>query len=263
MNNLDISFRKETYESDFYHNLLQEEFKNIIYNNDIINKRLHIFSSYSYENEYEIEFGVYIINSSLDNIVIKNLPFCLYNNETKIYNQQVFINKTIESNSAIFIEIKIKKEDIKEEYKLEDISISIDEINSIKKFPHINVNMDDIPRSEDYTNYRDLKKFLKNISVIQENQLCIDIFKTGELDGGFCIIALFRNSSPNSINIKSIPLTITNDIDLMIYKGVFKIEDSSLYIEGNKGKLVVINIPGEEFPIIEGQNLSKYKVYIK
>lgn len=263
MNNLDISFEKEVYESDFYHNLLKDEFKKIIYNNDIINKRLHIFSSYSYENEDEIEFGVYIINSSSENILIKNLPFCLHNNETKIYSEQVFINKTIESNSAIFREVRIKKEDIKKEYIFKDLSISIDEINNIRKFPYINVNMDDIPKSREYTNYRDLKKFLKNLSVIQENQLCIDIFKTGELDGGFCIIALFRNSSDKPISIKSMPLTITNDIDLPIYKGVFEVKDDSLYIEGNRGKLIVINIPGEEFPIIEGQDLTKYKVYIK
>ena len=263
MNKLGISLKKEVYESDFYYNLLQEEFKKIMYNNHIINKRFHIFSSYSYENEDEIEFGIYVINSSLDNVLIKNLPFCLHDGERKIYSQQVFINRTIESNAAIFIEVKIKKEDIKEEYIFKNLSISMDEINSIRKFPYININMDDIPKSKEYTNYRDLKNFLKNISVIQENQLCIDIFKTGEIDGGFCIIALFRNSSQNYINIKSIPLTITNDIDLLIYKGVFEIEDNSLYIEGNKGKLVVINIPGEEFPIIEGQNLSKYKVYIK
>lgn len=263
MNNLEISLKKEVYESDFYHNLLKEEFKKIVYNNDIKSKRLHIFSSYGYENEYEIEFGIYIINASEEEIVVNNLPLCLYEGDKNVYSEEIFINKSIESYSAIFREVRIKKENIKEEYNISNLSISIGEVNSIKKFPYINIEIDNLPKRSDYGNYKDIKKFLNNLSVMEENQLAIDIFRTGEIEEGFYIITLFRNSSNNPINIKSIPLTVMNDLDLLIYEGTFEVKDDSLYIEGNKGKLMVITIPRGEFPIFDGENLNNYKVIIK
>lgn len=262
-NKINITLNKEIYESDFYHNLLKDELQKVILKEGLGENQLHIFSSYIYENDYEVEAGVYIINSSENEVKVNNLPLAIYRNEDKISSEELSVNKKIEGYSSVFKEFKIKKENIKEEYRIEEISIGIDDLRNIKKYPYITIDINNIPKIKEYINYRDIKKFLKDISIIEEDQLCIDIFRTGEGNDEFYIIALFRNSSNREINIKSIPLQVYNDTDLLIYKSTFVLNDDSLKIEGNSGKMMVINIPSSDFPIIEGEDLSKYKIKIK
>lgn len=260
---IDISLGREIFESDFYHTFLKDELQKVIYENILKENQLHIFSSYIYENDYEIEAGVYIINSSENEIKINNLPLCIYNNGEKIYFEDLKVDKKLESYSSVFKEFKINKEKISEEYRIDTLSIGINDLRNIKKYPYINIDVNNLPKIKEYINYRDIKKFLANISIIDEDQLCIDIFRTGEIEEGLYIIALFRNSSNRTVNITSLPLEVYNASNLLMYKSSFTINDNSLNLEGNTGKMIVITIPRKDFPFIEGEDLTKYKVEIK
>lgn len=261
-NDLQISLKKEIHESEFYYDLLKEEFQQILYNKDLRNNHINIYSSYVYEDEEYIEFGVYFINVSKIDIVLNTLPLAVYNEDNLIYKEGFEINKIVEGNSAIFKEIKVPKDSINNSYKISNLSIGIEGIRSIKKYPYINVEIKNLPKTKDYVNYRELKKFINNLPVIEEDELCIDIFRVGEIEEGFYIIALFRNSSNRNINIKSIPLTVENPSDLLIYKGVFTSNEDSLNILSNSGKIMVITIPRNEFNFVDGEDFSKYKVKI-
>lgn len=259
----DLKLIKETYISEFHYDLINEEFQKSLYNNKLKNNNITLYSSYVYEDEEKIEFGIYLINTSKKNVELKSINISIYNLDNNIYTEEVLINKDIEIGSAIFREFKVSKENIKEEYIIDNLSLSIGNINNIRKIPYINIDIKNLPDIKDKYNNRDVKKFIKALPAIEEEQICIDIFRVGEIEEGFYIITLFRNSSDREINIKSIPITVENNRNLLIYKGVFEVNDNSLAIKGRSGKLKVIVIPRTEFPFIDGEVREEYNVKIE
>lgn len=259
----DLKLIKETYISEFHYNLINEEFQKSLYSRELKNNNITLYSSYVYEDEESIEFGIYLINTSKKNVELKSINISIYNLDNNIYTEEVLINKDIKIGSAIFREFKVSKENIKDEYNIDNLSLSISNISNIRKTPYINIDIKNLPDIDDKYNNRDIKKFIKSLPVIEENQVCIDIFRVGEIDKGFYIIALFRNSSDREINIKSIPITVENNMDLLIYKGVFDVNDNSLLIQAKSGKIKVIIIPRNEFPFIEGEVIEDYKIKIQ
>ncbi|MBB6713509.1 SLAP domain-containing protein [Clostridium gasigenes] len=260
MKNLNIVLSKEIYESDFHHQLLKEELGKMLSNEELESMHFHMYNSYIYENDEYIDMGIYLINNSEKDLLVNSLPLSIYNKEEKAFNYNIHINKTILKNNAIFKEIKILKSDLNRSYNIDDLYVVLDDIKNINKYKYINIEIDNIPRINGYRGYRESKKFLKNISNIEENQFSIDIFKVGEVEEGFCIIALFRNSSSKDLNIKSIPLTVYTDSKILIYKGIYNINDDGLKVEGNKGKFYSIVIPFENFLKIDNHDLSRYIV---
>lgn len=259
----ELKLIKETYISDFHYNLINEEFQKKLYNKELKNNNIILYSSYVYEDEENIEFGIYLINTSNKEIDLKSINISIYNLEKNIYTEKFIINRNIDKKSAIFREFKVIRKNIKESYSIDNLSLAINDINNIKKYPYINIDIKNFPEIKNKYSNREIKKFIKNLPTIDNNKLSIDIFRVGEIKEGFYIIALFRNSSDRDISIKSIPLTIENQLNLLIYKGVFSVNNESLDIQGNSGKIKVIVIPRGEFPFIEGQNIESYKVFIK
>lgn len=257
---LDVVLSREIHESKFYHQLLDEELQNILNSKDLEKSRLYVYNSYLYEDDNEIYIGIYLINTCDKDLLIKDLPLSVYNKEEKILNCNLEINKEISTQNAIFKELRILKEDIKAFYDAENISIALNESSHIKKYPYINVEVENIPRINGYKGHREIKKFLKNIPNIEENQLLIDILRVGELEEGFCIVALVRNSGSKELNIKSLPLSVYTDNDTLIYRGVYNINDNGLIVESNKGRFYTVVIPFKHFLKIEGHDLSKYTV---
>lgn len=259
---LEINLIREIHESEFYYSLLNEEFQKILYDKNLRNNNINIYTSYVYEDDENIEFGVYFINTSSSEVILNSIKLTLYNLDEIIHTEEYFINKNINSYSAVFKEIKIAKDIIESKYTISNLSIGIRELGNVKKYPYINIEIKNLPKIDDKHNYREIKKFIKNLPIIEENQICIDIFRVGEIKEGFFIIALFRNSSNNDVNIKSIPIEVENENNLLIYKGVFNVVDDSLNIEAKSGKIKVIVIPREDFAFIDGENFEKYNVRI-
>ncbi|MCB2286358.1 SLAP domain-containing protein [Clostridium algidicarnis] len=258
--NFNIVLSKEIYESDFHHELLKEELQKMLSNKQLKSNHVNMYCSYVYENDEYISMGIYLINNSDKDILINKLPLSICNKKEKIFDYTIDINKTIFTNNAIFKEISILKSDLALSYNIDDIYIEFDDLKKINKYPYINIEIDNMPKVNGYKSYREGKKFLKNLSNIEENQFSIDIFKVGQVEEGFCIIALFRNSSSKAINIKSIPLTVLVSENLPVYKGVYNINDDGLIIESNKGKFYSIIIPLESFIQIDYEDMSKYIV---
>lgn len=258
--NVGINIISELHKSKYYNKLIEDEFKEIISSQELIENHIQISSSFIYENEDFIEIGVYIINTSNKEILMRRLPLKINFDDRNSIDYILYIDKLIGIKKALFKEIKIYKEDIKFDFKINNVSLSIDKLNKIKKYPYINIEVDNIPNFNKYTQYRDIKKFIKNIYPMQLKQLCIDVFKVGCIDEGFFMILLLRNSSHKEINIKSLPITVYTYNDLIIYRGVFLPKDDSLLIPGNKGKIKTIIIPYSSFPLLDNQDYSSYKV---
>lgn len=266
MNNLynsNIKLVNERCQSDFYNNLLKDEFKNIILNEEVNNDCIKIINSFIFENNDFLEIGLYITNLSNKEIHIKRLPLKMYIDKNIVKNFVIDVNKDISSKEAIYKEIKLSKDESLNNINIENLYICIDNLNKIKRFNFIDIDMQKLPKIDGYRSNREMKKFLRNLSKIEEDEFRIDVFKVGEVEEGFCILSLARNSSDREINIKSLPITVYMENGLMIYKGVYRINDNSLSVGSYKGKFYSIVIPFSNFLKIEGQDLSKYKVEFK
>lgn len=266
MNNIynsNIKLVNERYQSDFYNNLLKNEFNDIILNQKNNANYIQIANSFIFENTDSLEIGLYISNLSNKEIHIKRLPLKIYINEEIVKNFVVDINKNISSKEAIYKEVKLLKDEKLNNIDTNKIYICIDNLNKVKRFNYIDIDIKKLPKIDGYRSNREMKKFLTNLSKIEEDEFRIDVFKVGEVEEGFCIIALARNSSDREISIKSLPITVYMGNGLMIYKGIYNINDNSLSVGPYKGMFYSIVIPFSNFLKIEGQDLSTYKVEFK
>lgn len=262
-NNTNFNLIRELNKSDFYNNLLIEEYNNLKKNNKFIDNHLYINVVYLIENDYEYEFGVYITNNSNNEIFVKEIPVVIKIDDLIIEDKILSINKNLNSFEATFLEIKLNKDTFNEKLNINLFNIEFGNINQFIKKNYVKIEIEEIEEIRDKAGYSEIKKFLKNLTFIEKDQFAIDIFKVGEIEEGFFIIALFRNSSNKDVNIKSIPLTIENNSNLLIYKEVFTVNDDSLNIKANSGKLKAIVIPRKEFPFVQGEKLEEYNVIIQ
>ena len=254
---------EELNRSDFLNELLVNEYTELVENNSFNQNHLHINTAFIVENEYEYEVGIYITNNSNKELLIRDIPLAIRKDNRILKEKILSIEKSFKAFEAVYIEVKFDKSDFKEPFDVDSVTVEFGNVSEINKSNYIKINFEGIEKVRDKAGYSEIKKFLKGLSIMEEDQLAIDIFKSGEIEEGFFIIALFRNSSKEEVKIKSIPLMVYNPLDLLVYKGVFNISDDSLLLQPNTGRLMVITIPRDEFPIVEGEELDKYKIYIK
>lgn len=259
----EIQLIRDRVKSDFHNELLTKEYEDKIYKDNFSKNHIHINLSYIHDSEDEIEFGMYISNNSNKEILIKKFPLEFCENEIVKLEKYIEINKEISAYKAIYIEFKITKLELANVQEYKNIKVQISQNLEVDKYPYVELDMNNIPRINGYKGHREMKKFIKGLSTIKKDELRIDVFKVAEAENGFGILSLFRNSSDKEVNIKSLPISVYTSHGLLIYKGVYTINDNSLNVEANKGKLHYIEIPFSNFLKIEGHDLSTYKVEFK
>jgi|GEM_PF-3820366 len=256
----EMKFIKELYRSEFFNELLELEYSQIIKDNTFLKDHIHINLAYISKSDDDLELGVYITNNSEVEVNIKALPIALYEKDIKIFETIAELLKDIPSKKAIFFQVIIPNIIKLEEVNSKDFRVDFGDLSTVSQYPLVDVDVNNMPKINGYKSHREMKKFLKLLPTIKKDQLTIDVFKVGQVEEGFCIIALFRNSSSKAINIKSIPLTVLVSENLPVYKGVYNINDDGLIIESNKGKFYSIIIPLESFIQIDYEDMSKYIV---
>lgn len=240
--NYNIDINKEIYQSDFLYSLQREELKEILEVTTLVYQHLNICTSYVYENEDFLEVGLYLVNNSEKDLEIKLLPLSITYEGRIICDYELVVNKTIEGKKSISSEVKLLKSHLPQIADIDKISLSIENLNNINVFPYVDIEVNNIPKLNGYRNYRDIKKFLKNLSHLEESQFAVDIFKAGMVEDGLCIIVLLRNSSIKDISLNSIPVEVYTESDLLVYKGTYSVMDGIL-VQGNKGIFYTMTIP--------------------
>lgn len=248
--------------SEFHNELLVDEYKELIENNLFIDDNLHINTVYLVENDYEYEVGIYITNNSNKEILIKEIPIIL-KSKTKIFKEKIlFIDKNIDAHQAIFVEVKLHKKEFVEMLDINSCDIELGNTNLLNRYNYTKIKFDGLEKVREKLGYREIKKFIKNLPLIEEDSLALNVFATDEVEEGFLMIILFRNTSKEDINIKSIPFEVYTENDLLIYKNNF-ISDDGISIPKYTGIFKIIVIPRNEFPIFNGEKLNNYKIIIK
>lgn len=253
---------KENNRSYFLNDLLENEYSELVNNNSFIEEHLHINSVYMVENEYEYEVGIYITNNSTKDILLKDIPVSI-KSDNNIIEKLISVEKEIKSKEAIFLDVVFNKEEFKEKIDMNSCEVEFGNTRLLNKFNYIKIDFEGLDKVREKLGYRQLKKFIKNLPIIDEDNIALDVFASGEIEEGFFIIISLRNTSKEDVKIKSIPFEIYTEDDLLLYKENFIPSDAGINIPNHSGIFKVILIPKNKFPQIKGTDSNKYKVYIR
>lgn len=258
-----FNLKEEKYRSKFLNDLLKDEYSNLVKNNYFVDNHIVINNSYIIENEDIYELGIYITNNSNKSLFLKELPISLVYNKEKLITKTLKLDNKIDGNEAIFLEVQFSKEEISEKIEnIDDLSISVREFNNINRFIYKDIDYLGLDKVRETSSYKEIKKFIKNLSLVEKGKLALDIFTCGEIEEGLFIVVLIRNYYNDSIAIKSLPLEIYTEDNNLFYKNTVLFNDNGIEIEANAGVFKVILIPKNEIELIYNENSHSYKVKI-
>lgn len=255
LNDLGIELVKKNYRSDFLHDMLEEELAGLIAGKKFLNRSLNFIINYIYRNDNDVEFGLFIINKSMEEVFIRELPFIIKdkNNREVIKKFTYEINEKIKINKAIFCEIKV--EGICEK----ELELLIGESREMLLDNYFLVNAKNLDNIKKYSVVRELKKFARNLPMMKADELSIDLYSIGQDNDKIVLILYFRNSSNRDVSIKSLPLNIYSESRLLAYRDVYLLEDNSLVVPKETGIFFRISINKDDFPL-EGEAINKCTV---
>ena len=254
-NNIKLVLERER--SDFYNELLSKEFEVVLKKNSSKCGSLNIEKSYFCINGNELNIGLYIINNSEKQIILKSLPIeCCINNYIN-KNITLNIDKNISQYSAVFVELIIELEE--NEIEVEDIDVFINDNKVVKKYPYIDIDIKNMPKVSQYKSYRMVKNKIKNIPIAKLDEVKIDIINVVNDINGLSILTLMRNSCEKDINIKSLPIEVYNELGLLIYKGIYS-NENGIKIKNKTGIINCITIPWNEFITVKAKEIRDFKV---
>lgn len=254
-NNIKLVLERER--SDFYNELLSKEFEVVLKKISSKCGSLNIEKSYFCINGNELNIGLYIINNSEKQIILKSLPIeCCINNYIN-KNITLNIDKNISQYSAVFVELIIELEE--NEIEVEDIDVFINDNKVVKKYPYIDIDIKNMPKVSQYKSYRMVKNKIKNIPIAKLDEVKIDIINVVNDINGLSILTLMRNSCEKDINIKSLPIEVYNELGLLIYKGIYS-NENGIKIKNKTGIINCITIPWNEFITVKAKEIRDFKV---
>lgn len=256
-NNIKLVLERER--SDFYNELLSKEFEVVLKKISSKCGSLNIEKSYFCINGNKLNIGLYIINNSEKQIILKSLPIeCCINNYIN-KNITLNIDKNISQYSAVFVELIIELEE--NEIEVEDIDVFINDNKVVKKYPYIDIDIDikNMPKVSQYKSYRMVKNKIKNIPIAKLDEVKIDIINVVNDINGLSILTLMRNSCEKDINIKSLPIEVYNELGLLIYKGIYS-NENGIKIKNKTGIINCITIPWNEFITVKAKEIRDFKV---
>lgn len=254
-NNIKLVLERER--SDFYNELLSKEFEVVLKKISSKCGSLNIEKSYFCINGNKLNIGLYIINNSEKQIILKSLPIeCCINNYIN-KNITLNIDKNISQYSAVFVELIIELEE--NEIEVEDIDVFINDNKVVKKYPYIDIDIKNMPKVSQYKSYRMVKNKIKNIPIAKLDEVKIDIINVVNDINGLSILTLMRNSCEKDINIKSLPIEVYNELGLLIYKGIYS-NENGIKIKNKTGIINCITIPWNEFITVKAKEIRDFKV---
>lgn len=254
-----ISFQEDIKKSEYFNNLVASEFREISTKDKFLKDAISLRQQYVYHNDEIIEFGLFLINNTSSNMYLEELPFFLNGPKGKIKVLNYEIKKNIEKNKAAFIEIIINNDlEINEEdYAL--LTLTLGDISDISIENNIEINSKEISRGESYASLKDLRSFIKKLPKIKGEKLHINCYKIDYIEDSMQIVLVIRNSSSEEVNIKSLPVGVFDNNNLLLYRKIFTFEKGELAIRKRGIKIAVITIPKEDI-VITTNEFANYKV---
>lgn len=248
--------------SDFKKNILYDEYKKI--HRPSPSDYLSIETVNIYHGYEGIEAQVFITNSSSTPVELHRVPLGLLDSKEHLIAKKIIDFKgeyRIKKDSSFYYEILFEGVKISEEIK--DLKVVFSSLFKTGFFYSKDMDMesfinDDLP--SDTKEY--LRERLYDIPSIRQGEVIIDpLIAVGEEEGVVALI-LLRNGSNRDITISSLPINISLDGNVLVYKGEYTFKGEGIFVEKNKGKLIDIRVPKE---YIYGKSIKdyKYKVSIK
>jgi SLAP domain-containing protein len=265
-NNLNINVLKlsmidgsEEYMSGFHREILEEELAELppIAENDV-----NISLVYFYENEDDYDAKVFIRNNTNKAVNFDKITLAVLDDKGKKVAVQSFDLKylgTIPAYSARPAELKFSRENVFGENFM-DKALSIAFHTDIKAFKNVDIKFPESAKNIVNEFSIEYGRFIENLKVMKENQLTLNTFKIiKNAEGDLRIIIIVRNSYDNEIILSVIPLSVLNEEDRLVSKGLYELTDEQGVLAAHQAKIYEFIIPKDEI-IIEDADLEKCRV---
>lgn len=259
LKNLGIELLKKSYRSDFLQEMLEDELAELINSKELLSGSLNFMIDYFYKGSREIEFGLFIINKSIEEIFIEEVPFVIKNKASnKVLKEFTYeIKEKIKINKASFHEIKMDINGF--DLSSEQLTLAIGDSTKMTVDNYFTVNVQNLDSIKKYSAIRALKKFTKSLELMRKDELRADLYAIYSDENNVVVILYFRNSSNRDISIKSIPINIYSEGNLLAYRDILLLEDNSLLVPKESGMFFKVSIDKEKFPL-EGKDIEKCRV---
>ncbi|WP_055069592.1 SLAP domain-containing protein [Clostridium massiliamazoniense] len=263
MNNgnlINISLQEKSDRSSYLNNLLFEELKEIILTEELYEGALSLVTKYIYVNNYFIEFGIFIINNSEKEIYIEKIPLSIMEDARKLVDYNLVIKENFKPKKAHFHELKIPLEILNKVVEEKSLKLTLGNLRNLKYEEVYNLEIVDLDKVESKSIARKLKKFVKSTTGIERNYLTINKHSISkDKAGNVNVVLLFRNSSDKDLKLKTLPINIYTENNLLCYRQVCSLGDDFL-IPKNKGSFYIMEISKEEFPVEAVSNLENCRI---
>ena len=253
-----VDFQSNRNKSGFFNSLVEKEFSEYVNYSDIHDNFITLKQSYSYQNKFELEFGMYFINTSEKNIKIATIPLVLELNGKRIKKCNYNFNNIINKKSAGFVELIISKKDIGlSDINVKDIVIKIDRLSDVYIDNYVTFDTTNLIDTKYYADTKDIRKFIKKLPTLKEGMLAIDCYHIDYVNDNLEIVLILRNSSDEGICIKSLPINVSDQRNLLLCRKNYILDNFTIKEKGIK--IAMISIPKDEIVITDSE-YSKYKV---
>lgn len=255
-----VNFQSNRNKSEFFNNLVKDEFADYVKYADIQKHKnfLMLKQSYAYQNKFDLEFGIYFINTSPKNLKIATIPLILELDGKVLKTCNYYFNNTINKRSAGFVELIIPKKDMTiTNINEKKVVIKIGRLNDIYLDEYVSFDTTQLIDSKYYEDTKDIRKFIKKLPIIKEGRLAIDCYHIDYVDNKLDIVLVFRNSSKEEVELKSLPISVSDQRNLLLCRKNYRLDN--FIIQGNGIKIAIVSIPKDEIVITDNE-YSKYKV---
>jgi hypothetical protein len=251
--------------SDFRIGLMEDELKCINAKYPIEDGNLDMKISYVSEIDEGLEIGIYIRNNTSRTINFDIIPLELTNGKDvvayKVFDLSGVGN--IPRNSVVFNTIQFEKKDINSDKFDPNAELSIGfagEVN-YKAETTLKVDIDNVPKDFKYQHRKHLENFINSLPRLISNSVSIHAYAVDyDEDQNLDIVVLIRNGYDREIEILTIPISIYDTNDILIYAGLYKVKE--MKIREKTAKIFMIKIDENYLPIKDA-DLSTFRVEFK
>lgn len=238
---------EENVKSDLWKEMINDELKELppVKAGDV-----NLSSSYIFDQGDKIEVSMYIRNGLQNPINFENVMLSLLDKNGDSVIEQLFdLSRvgTIPGLSVRPFKIFFDKENLKKEVEsFDDLKLVFNQ--NIKAVTYVDTELTNLPQDLDKNSTFALQSFVDSLPRLEKNQFSISTFYVKENDNGdLSVVLIFRNTTPEDVQITKLPVQIYDANNNLAAHGVF----DNLNISVESMKAIV-----KEFVFLQNQRIQ-------
>lgn len=257
---LSLTPQEEGTASDFQKEMLEDEMRSFV---PVKEGNINVSGVYAYDMGKYVEVKVFIRNATNRTIRLDDIPFMILGEDGNVIAYQIFNLKAmgkLPPHSARPWKLNFDKKNITVE-KIPHDGWKIGFDNRLKFVNYVPIEYEGLPEDLNDSDRVELENFLLRLPELEKGKFSISRFSMGaKKDGTLWITLVMRNADDKAIDMKNLPVTISDDKGNKVFSGNFDISGFSV----SPKKARVLNLSyNTGTPIEQDIDLSNWSIDFK